>query len=97
MTVILRNLPYFDDKTTAFVHGRPVSIKGDQIIVWVWITEGQDGEFDSMRPFFPAILDTGHTHSFSMQHHHLIHRAGLDPRSLWRRGETRIHGDRISS
>jgi hypothetical protein len=95
MPVILRDLPFFVDKTTAFVHGRYVSIKGDQIIVWVGITEGQDGEFDSRLPFFPAILDTGLTHSFSIQHHHLIHWAGLDPRSLERLGETRIHGDLI--
>ena len=57
MPIILRNLPFFKEKTTAFVHGRPVAIKGDQIIVWVGITEGQNGEFESGRPFFPAILD----------------------------------------
>ena len=95
MAAILRDLPFFDVKTTAVVHGRPVPIKADQIIVWVGITEGRHSEFDSRRPFFPAILDTGHSHDFSIQVSHLIHWAGLDPRFLKKSGETRIHGDRL--
>jgi hypothetical protein len=95
MSTILRDIPFFDTKTTAFVHGRPVPIKADQIIVWVGITEGRHREFDSRRPFFPAILDTGYTHDFSIQVSHLIHWAGLDPRYLKKSGETRIHDDRL--
>jgi hypothetical protein len=28
---------------------------------------------------FPAILDTGHNHNFSIQHKHLVSWAGIDP------------------
>src|SRR3954471_16885362 len=95
MPIILRDLPFFDVKSTVSVHGRPVPVKADQIIVWVGITEGRQREFDSRRPFFPAILDTGHTHNFSIPESHLIQWAGLDPRYLKQSGETRIHGDRL--
>ena len=95
MPTILRDLPFFDVKTTAMVQGRPVPIEADQILVWVGITGGRQSEFDRRRPFFPAILDTGNTHDFSIQVSHLIHWAGLDPRSLKRRGATRVHGDHL--
>jgi hypothetical protein len=95
MPTILRHLPFFSAKTRVFVRGRPVPIKADQIIVWISITEGRDLEFDNGRPFFPAILDTGFTHNFSIREAHLIHWAGLDPRYLKQSGETRIHGDRL--
>jgi hypothetical protein len=45
MPIILRDLPFYDTKATAVVHGRPISIKADQIIVGIGITVNQSHEF----------------------------------------------------
>ena len=45
MPIILRDLAFYDAKTRTVVHGRPGSIKSDQIIVWVGITEHRNREF----------------------------------------------------
>ena len=95
MNVILRDLPYFKRPTIADFQEPPIPIKSDQIMVWVGLTEGRQGEFDPRRPFFPAILDTGHSHNFSIQEDHLIRWAGLDPRLLPRHREVRIGGHRV--
>ncbi len=90
MPTILRNLPFFEKRTDADFDGRSILIKADQIMVWVGITEGKQAEFDPRRPVFPAILDTGLSHSFSVRAEHLIRWAGLDPRWLGREGEVQI-------
>jgi hypothetical protein len=96
MPTILRDLPFFIDKAPeAKFDGRHIPIKGDQIMVWVGITEGKQTEFDPRRPAFPAILDVGHSHNFSIRHEHLIRWAGLDPRWLRRRGDIRINREVI--
>ena len=95
MPIILQDLPFFDTPTRADFERGPVPIKAHQIMVWVGITEGPLTEFDPGRPCLPAILDTGHTHNFSIREDHLIRWAGLDPRSLENQGEVRISGDRV--
>jgi hypothetical protein len=95
MHIILRKLPFFDRSTTAIVQGRLIPIKPDQIIVWVGLMEGGAIDFDRGRPFFPAILDTGHSHNFSIREEHLIQWGGLHPQHLSRYGEVRIGGDQI--
>jgi hypothetical protein len=95
MPVILRDLPFFIRTTMAVFQGRHVSIKADQIIIWVGITEHDQREFHPALPFFPAILDPGHSHNFSIREEHLIRWAGLDPRSLAQSGTIRIEGDRL--
>jgi len=73
MPTILRDLPFFADKAPeAEFDGRHIPIKSDQIMVWVGITEGEQTEFGAHRPVFPAILDTGLSHGFSIRSEHLI-------------------------
>jgi hypothetical protein len=92
MPTILRDLPFSPKKPEEVeFDGRSISIKADQIMVWVGITEGEQTEFDPRPPWFPAILDPGFSHSFSVRHEHLIRWAGLDPRSLERGKEVRIN------
>lgn len=92
MPTILRDLPFFSEKPPDVeFDGRSIPIKADQIMVWVGITEGEQTEFDPRRPWFPAILDPGFSHNFSIRHEHLIRWAGLDPRWLKRRQEVRIN------
>jgi hypothetical protein len=92
---ILRNLPFFDVPTTVVVQGATISIKADQIIVWVGLTAGGRADLDPASPRLPAILDTGHTHNFSIREQQLVEWAGLDPRPLTKLGEIRVGGDRL--
>jgi hypothetical protein len=94
MPTILRDLPFSPDeaKDAAF-DGRRISIKANQIVVWAGITAGEETEFDPRRPCFPAILDPGFSHNFSIRHEHLIRWAGLDPRWLERGKEVRINNE----
>jgi hypothetical protein len=95
MPIILRELPFFDVPTRADFGGYHAPIKAHQIVVWIGLTETQQTEFDPRRPFFPAILDTGHTHNFSIREDHLIRWAGLHPEYLASFGEARIGGERV--
>ena len=97
MTIISRDLPFFVTTTTVVFQGHHVSIKADQIIVWVGLTERGQTEYDPAYPFFPAILDTGHTHNFSIREDHLVRWAGLDPRYLSKYGAVRVSGDHVPS
>ncbi len=95
MSSIVRNLPFFSTRTSVIVQGHEVPIKADQIIVWVSLAEGGKASLDQGCPHFPAILDTGHTHNFSIQEQHLVQWAGLDPRILTKLGEIRVGEDRL--
>lgn len=55
MPSIIRDLPYFDQATRVQVLGRPFSVKRDQIVVWISITEQGIQEFDPRVPRFPGI------------------------------------------
>jgi hypothetical protein len=95
MPTILRDLPFSDRPTEAEFDGRYIPIKADQIMVWVGITEDEQTEFDPRRPVFPAILDTGLSHSFSVRAEHLIRWAGIDPRWLKRAGKVQISEETV--
>lgn len=57
MPTIIRDLPYFDQPTRVQVRGRSFSVKRDQIVVWIGITEKGIQDLDPRTPCFPAILD----------------------------------------
>ncbi len=95
MPIILRDLPFSAAPKPVDFQGHHISIKADQIMVWVGLSEDEDAGFDPRRPVFPAILDTGHSHNFSIREDHLIRWAGLDPRSLSSLGDVRIGTDRV--
>jgi hypothetical protein len=95
VAILVRNQPFFSTPTKVTVQGREVPVKADQIIVWVSLTAGGTARLDSGTPRFPAIIDTGHTHNFSIQEQQLIQWAGLDPRALTKLGEIRVGNDRL--
>ena len=95
MSSIIRDLPFLNPRTSLIVQGHEVSIKADQIIVWVSLAEGGKAGLDQGCPRFPAILDTGHTRNFSIQEQQLVQWAGLDPRMLTGFGEIRVGDDRL--
>jgi hypothetical protein len=82
MTQLLRRCPYFDKATHVTVGGESVLVRPHQIVVWVSVTLREMQEWNTAIPRFPAILDTGHTHNFSVSEDHLRHWAGVTPELL---------------
>lgn len=66
MTIIDR-LPYFEEPTYLSVGETPIEVKRYQIVVWVSLNE----------LLFPAILDTGHSHNFTISRQQLQRFAGI--------------------
>jgi hypothetical protein len=96
MANILVRLPIPMRDEVAFVGEEHVRLKEAEIIVWVSVAEKRAGiEPNPNVPRFPAILDTGHTHNFSIQEQHLIRWAGIRPESLPTLGNIRQAGKRI--
>jgi hypothetical protein len=83
---ILDRLPIGDEPATIIVGTEAVTIKRYQVFAWVSI--------QSSSPF-PAILDTGHSHNFSITEPQLAHWAGLGPAQLKRIGTTRLKGEKL--
>jgi hypothetical protein len=77
---ILDRLPIYEHASLIDVQGDVFQVWPNQIIVWVSLSE-------TLKPF-PAILDTGHSHNFSIARHHL-ERWGPELRQI---GEARIAG-----
>jgi len=63
------------------VRGDRVPVRANQIILWVSLALQRVAGPNPTVPF-PAILDTGHTHSFSLHERHLVEWAGLLPDAL---------------
>jgi hypothetical protein len=84
---ILDRLPIPDAPITLFVGSDAVTIKRFQIGVWVSIN-------DVHRPFL-AVLDTGHTHNFSITQSQLRTYAGLTLNDLRFIGTTKLKGERL--
>jgi hypothetical protein len=81
---ILDRLPIYEDPTLIDVQREVLQVCRNQILVWVSLRE-------TMRPF-PAILDTGHSHNFSMAKRHLDRWCGVE---LKRVGEMKIGMERV--
>ena len=86
-------IPVRDDIT--FVGQDRVHCKADEIIVWVSLSVRKALEWKPGTLRFPAILDTAHTHYFSIQEQHLIRWAGLRPDMLRLLGHVRQSGRRV--
>ena len=71
MPTIIRDLPYFDQPTRVQVRGRSFSVKRDQIVVWIGITEKGIQDLDPRTPSFPAILDIGGNYNLLINEQHL--------------------------
>jgi hypothetical protein len=72
---ILRQLPFQDAATVLNVMGEQVVIRPYQIAVWVGLS--LDSTWPKNGSIFPAILDTGHNHNFSISERLLHQWAGL--------------------
>jgi hypothetical protein len=83
---ILDRLPIGDEPETITVGAEAVTIKRFQIFVWASIQAS---------PPFPAILDTGHSHNFSITESQLEHWVGLRSRQFQLIGTTRLKGEKL--
>ena len=89
-------MPFSENPSEVTVRGDQVLVRGNQIIVWVTLTlQHIDIPNPSAVPF-PAILDTGHSHSFSLNERHLVDWAGLRPEALRALSAVRDRGQRLS-
>jgi hypothetical protein len=83
---ILDRLPIGDEPETITVGAEAITIKRFQIFVWVSIQASSP---------FPAILDTGHSHNFSITESQLAHWAGVPSRQFKLIGTTRLKGEKL--
>jgi hypothetical protein len=84
---ILDRLPINDQPALLFWGPEPITIKRYQIAVWVSFNH-------SPRPF-PALVDTGHSHNFSITESQLRKFAQLTPDGLKFIGTTSLKGERL--
>jgi hypothetical protein len=69
---ILNRLPCSSARTTINVRGESVRVRPYQIVVWVSLNLREVTNWDVRVPRFPAILDTGLSHNFSIRVSHLL-------------------------
>src|SRR5207244_5048738 len=82
MTAILDHLPFREEADEVSLGLERVPLKPYQIIVWVSLTARDLLELPPHAPRFPAILDTGHNHNFSIRERHLRQWAKVEPAAL---------------
>jgi hypothetical protein len=93
---VLRQLPFFREPSQVRFAGGLVAIKAYQIIVWISVTESTQNELQLTTPRLPAILDTGHTHDFSIREDHLMQWARVNPRLLPPLRRVRVSGQQVT-
>jgi hypothetical protein len=90
VTLILRRLPFFEEETTAAVAGEQVAVRAYQPIVWVSMSRREDGALPPGAVRFPAVLDTGNNHNFSIREEHLTRWAQFGLTALPRYGQITV-------
>jgi len=90
---ILRQLPFRDTPSTVEVAGEVVSVKPYQVIVWVSLSIRETLEREA--PIFPAVLDTGHNHNFSIAEELLVRWAGIDKQELPKKGAILVNRQEV--
>lgn len=91
VTTILRDLPYLDEKSIVVVRNRREPVRAQQIVVWVSLTECEQGELPRGTPRFPAVLDTGFSHNFGIREELLMRWAGIQPADFPRLSAIRVN------
>jgi hypothetical protein len=88
-------MPFPAEPGEIAVRGERVRVRADQIIVWVSPSLREILEQSPAVIPFPAILDTGHNHNFSIREQYLVNWAGIRPEALPLRGYTRDRQQRV--
>jgi hypothetical protein len=95
MTAILRRLPFREAADEVCCGLERLPVKPYQIIVWVSVTARDVLELPPHAPRIPAILDTGHSHHFSVHERHLADWAQLQRHLLPQKGTVKVKGATI--
>lgn len=95
MPRLLDRTPIPESSSETVVRGERVRLRANQIILWLTITPRLDRPPNPAAVRFPAILDTGHTHTLALQERHLVNWAGLWPDALPVSGAVRDRGRRV--
>jgi hypothetical protein len=90
MTWIVNRCPFFDTQTIVRCADRDVVVRPYQIVVWVSLSA--DGIESNP---FPAILDTGHSHNFSLRTEHVAEWTTINPQNLQPIGIAKVNGRRV--
>ncbi len=85
----------FGSEGHVVIRGERIRIRANQIIAWISLTPDWIDEPNPSFEPFPAIVDTGHTHSFSINQRHLIEWAGPRPEAMDIVGAARDRGQRL--
>jgi hypothetical protein len=95
MTKILDRLPIVEKATSLQFGDKYITVRRDQIRVWVSIDLAGLLRPEKNIPRIPALLDTGNNFDFSLQHRHLREWAGIDPQLLTCLGDLTIEGQTV--
>ncbi len=90
---ILRQLPFLDAASTIEVGGESVAIRAYQIVVWVSLSVSEVLEVQA--PRFPAILDTGHNHNFSIREKQFVKWTRISLGALTRLGQVLVNRQEV--
>lgn len=88
---ILRHLPIQAQPSTVQVGDEIVPIRAYQIIVWMSLAPVPTVE----APVFPAVLDTGHSHNFSIRETQLRRWAGIRTDALRKLGAILVNQQEV--
>src|SRR4051812_9124707 len=88
---ILDRLPISEKRTSLRFGDRSVTVRHNQILVWLSVHLAGAVEPEDNIPKFPALLDTGNNFAFSLQDRQLREWAGIDPSLLVALGDVEIN------
>ena len=92
---LLDRSPFPKDSSEVTFRTERVRVRADQIILWVTLTIKRIASPNPTAIPFPVILDTGHSHTFSIREQHLVDWADIQPESLATLGAIRDRNQRI--
>ncbi len=90
---IIRQLPFSETSSAVRVAGEDVAVRSYQIVVWLSISAGETLPADAL--MFPAVMDTGHNHNFSIQKHQLTAWANVRADQLPRVGNILVNRQQV--
>ena len=93
---LLDQLPISDERTSLRFGGRYITVRHNQILVWMSVDLSGIVVPQGNMPRFPALLDTGNNFAFSMQDRHLREWAGIAPDLLTHLGNAEINGQFVT-
>ncbi len=86
MSLILDRCPFYEEATQVETPSGPILVRSYQVVAWI----GLSVRGAISRPF-PVVLDTGHSHNFSIKEEHLELWAGFRAHEIPTIGHARVH------